>query len=140
MGPVIQMEVRIAKSPERVWAGLTTGVGSWWRGQKGEDLGMVLEPRPGGRLYRDLGQDTGHFWGVVQVIKPPSLLEITGPLFFSAAVLSHLSFRIREEGGGSVVRLTQSVNGEVGEDFITHAEGGWRQVMEKGLKAYVEQH
>jgi uncharacterized protein YndB with AHSA1/START domain len=140
MEPVIQMEVRIAKTPDRVWEGLVTGMGAWWRGRDGEDLGMTLEPRPGGRLYRDLGQDTGHFWGVVQVIKPPRLLEITGPLFFSAPVLSHLSFRIQAEGAGSVVTLTQSVNGEVGEEFAMHAEGGWRQVMEKGLKPYVEQH
>lgn len=37
---------------------------------------MKLEAWPGGRWYRDLGNDAGHFWGSVQAIKPPTLLEI----------------------------------------------------------------
>ena len=45
---------------------------------------MTLEPRPGGRWFRDLGDDNGHFWGHVQAIKRPTLLEITGPLFMSS--------------------------------------------------------
>ena len=37
---------------------------------------MVVEARPGGRWYRDLGGDNGHLWGFVQSIKRPTLLEI----------------------------------------------------------------
>src|SRR5216684_5216166 len=44
---------------------------------------VKLEAWPGGRWYRDLGDDAGHFWGNVQAIKPPTLLEICGPLFIS---------------------------------------------------------
>jgi hypothetical protein len=44
---------------------------------------MKLEAWPGDRWYRDLGNDTGHFWGHVQAVKPPTLLEICGPLFMS---------------------------------------------------------
>src|SRR5580692_12720664 len=47
---------------------------------------MKLEAWPGGRWYRDLGDNNGHFWGHVQAIKRPTLLEITGPLFISYAV------------------------------------------------------
>ena len=47
---------------------------------------MVLEAWPGGRWFRDLGDDNGHFWGHVQAIKRPTLLEITGPLMMSFAV------------------------------------------------------
>ena len=39
---------------------------------------MVLEEWPGGRWFRDLGQGQGHLWGHVQVIKPPSLIEMHG--------------------------------------------------------------
>ena len=41
---------------------------------------MKIEAWPGGRWYRDLGNNSGHLWGHVQVIKPPTLLEIYGPL------------------------------------------------------------
>jgi hypothetical protein len=55
--------------------------------------------RPGGRWYRDLGEDNGHFWGTVQAIKRPTLLEITGPLFMSYAAVSNLQYRLSSGGG-----------------------------------------
>ena len=51
-------------------------------------------PFPGGRWFRDLGDDDGHFWGHVQAIKRPTLLEITGPLFMSMPVISNLQYRL----------------------------------------------
>ena len=48
-----------------------------------EQLKMKLEAWPGGRWFRDLGNNTGHLWGHVQVIKPPKLLELVGPTMMS---------------------------------------------------------
>ena len=42
----------------------------------GGPMPMNLEQWPGGRWFRDLGNDAGHLWGYVQVLKPPTLLEI----------------------------------------------------------------
>src|SRR5436190_510611 len=53
-----------------------------------QKMPMKLEPWPGGRWFRDLGDGNGHFWGHVQAIKGPTLLEITGPLFMSYGVVS----------------------------------------------------
>src|SRR5438874_12498132 len=47
----------------------------------GTPMPMKLEPWPGGRWFRDLGEGNGHFWGVVQAIKKPTLLELPVPLF-----------------------------------------------------------
>jgi len=60
------------------------------------NMSLKLEPWPGGRWYRDLGNNTGHLWGHVQVIKPPKLLEICGPMFMSYPVASHLQYRLSE--------------------------------------------
>jgi len=49
----------------------------------GKPFPMIIEPWPGGRWYRDLGDNCGHLWGHVQVIKPPTFLEICGPLMMS---------------------------------------------------------
>ena len=38
---------------------------------KDESMNMILEQWPGGRWFRDRGNGIGHFWGHVQVIKPP---------------------------------------------------------------------
>lgn len=55
---------------------------------------MILEEWPAGRWFRDLGNGQGHLWGFVPVIKPPTLIEIQGPMFMSYAVAGHLQLRL----------------------------------------------
>ena len=45
---------------------------------EGTPLPMKIEPWPGGRWFRDLGDDNGHLWAHVQAIKRPTLLELPG--------------------------------------------------------------
>ena len=70
----------------------------------GTAMPLKLEAWPGGRWYRDLGNNTGHLWGHVQVIKPPTLLEICGPLMMSYPAMNHVQYRFTAEGKGT--RLT----------------------------------
>jgi uncharacterized protein YndB with AHSA1/START domain len=70
----------------------------------GQPFPMKLEAWPGGRWYRDLGNNSGHLWGHVQVIKPPTLLEICGPLMMSYPAVNHVQYRLKAEG--AVTRLT----------------------------------
>ena len=77
----------------------------------GKPLPMVLEPRPGGRWYRDLGGDNGHLWGFVQSIKRPALLEIWGPLFMSTAATSNMMYRLTETPDGTLIKFTQHSSG-----------------------------
>jgi hypothetical protein len=94
---------------------------------------LKLERFPGGRWYRDLGDGAGHLWGLVQVIKPPTLLEIHGPLFMSYPVAGHLQFRLAEVPGGTRVTLRHRAVGMI-ED--AHREGvvkGWQQML-SGIK------
>ena len=89
---------------------------------------MVLEARPGGRWYRDLGHNTGHFWGTVQAIKTPSLLEIWGPLFMSNPAVSNLQYRLSEDNGITRLRFVHRAMGWIGE----HERGvneGWNDLM-----------
>ncbi len=98
---------------------------------------MVLEEWPGGRWFRDLGDQQGHLWGFVQVIKPPTLLEIHGPMFMSYAVASHVQFRFTEIDGGTEMSLRHRVLGFM-ED--AHREGitlGWGALLE-GTKQIAE--
>src|SRR5260221_4852388 len=91
----------------------------------GKPFPMKIEPWPGGRWYRDLGNNAGHLWGHVQVIKPPTLLEICGPLMMSYPAMNHLQYRFTAEGNGT--RLT-FVHRGVGLISAQHREGmpqGW---------------
>ena len=88
-------EIRVHASLDATFEALLEEMGPHNTGIGGVPMPMVLEPRPGGRWYRDLGGDDGHFWGHVQAIKRPTLLEITGPLFMSMAVVSNLQYRLK---------------------------------------------
>jgi uncharacterized protein YndB with AHSA1/START domain len=88
---------------------------------------MKLEAWPGGRWYRDLGNDAGHFWGNVQAIKPPSLLEICGPLFMSYPAVSNLQYRLSEENGKTRLRFVHRAMGLIPHD--AQIERGWDHLM-----------
>jgi len=98
---------------------------------------MVLEAWPGGRWYRDLGSNTGHFWGNVQAIKAPSLLEISGPLFMSMPAVSNLQYRLTEDNGVTHMRFTHRAVGWLTENE-RRAEEGWKPLIERIRTAAIE--
>jgi hypothetical protein len=76
-------------------------LGDGFTNPQGESLQMALEQWPGGRWYRDRGNGIGHLWGHVQVIKPPVLLELSGPLFMSCPVLNHIEVKLEQRPEGT---------------------------------------
>lgn len=106
-------DVEIAAPVEIVFETLLEHLGPHHETAPGSPLPMTLEPWPGGRWYRDLGNNTGHYWGHVQVIKPPKLLEIHGPLFMSFPAISHLQYRLTEEGKVTRLRLIHGAVGRI---------------------------
>ena len=91
---------------------------------------MVLEAWPGGRWFRDLGNGQGHLWGFVQVIKPPTLIEIHGPMFMSYAVAGHLQLRLTQIPGGTELTLRHQVLGDVAEEHRAGLNQGWDYFMQ----------
>jgi uncharacterized protein YndB with AHSA1/START domain len=100
---VIRKEIEISAPIEIAFEAMLEQLGPEGQMPGGKPFPMKLEAWPGGRWYRDLGNDAGHLWGHVQVIKPPTLLEIWGPLMMSYAAVSHLQYRLTAEG--AVTRL-----------------------------------
>ncbi len=88
-------------------------------------LPMVLEQWPGGRWFRDLGNGQGHLWGFVQVIKPPTLIEIHGPMFMSYPVAGHIQFRLTQISGGTELYLRHRALGQVEEEHRQGVTHGW---------------
>ena len=93
------------------------------------NMSLKLEPWPGGRWYRDLGNNTGHLWGHVQVIKPPKLLEICGPMFMSYPVASHLQYRLSEEGNGTRLSFTHQAIGLIPPEHREGVNKGWDEML-----------
>jgi hypothetical protein len=102
----------------------------------GESMQMILEQWPGGRWFRDRGNGIGHLWGHVQVIKPPVLLELSGPMFMSYPAVNHVEIKLEPVAGGTQVTLRHRAIGLLEEAHRQNIAGGWRHYLEnvsKGL-------
>lgn len=102
-----------------------------------QKMPMKLEAWPGGRWYRDLGDNNGHFWGHVQAIKRPSLLEICGPLFMSYGVVSNLQYRLSESNGVTIIKFHHKAFGLIQDDHRKGVTPGWTH-MNTRIKARAE--
>ena len=74
----ITQEIHVRAALEVTFAALLEQLGPGNDTPDGKAMPMKIEPWPGGRWFRDLGDGNGHFWGQVQAIKRPTLLEISG--------------------------------------------------------------
>ncbi|WP_321476285.1 SRPBCC domain-containing protein [uncultured Paludibaculum sp.] len=97
---------------------------------KGESLQMVLEQWPGGRWFRDRGNGIGHLWGHLQVIKPPMLLELSGPMFMSYPAMNHLEVKLEEIAGGTRVVLRHRAIGLIDEAHRQGVGTGWQHLLD----------
>ncbi len=95
----------------------------------GTSLSMKLEAWPGGRWYRDLDNNSGHLWGHVQAIKPPTLLEISGPLFMSFAAISNVQYRLTEENGVTRLRFAHRAMGQIPPELQQNLGKGWTSIL-----------
>jgi uncharacterized protein YndB with AHSA1/START domain len=107
----------------------------------GASLSMKLEAWPGGRWFRDLGNNTGHFWGHVQAIKPPSLLEICGPLFMSYPATSNVQYRLTEENGITRLKFVHRAMGLIQADLLdgVNVNRGWSSILTR-IREVAERH
>jgi uncharacterized protein YndB with AHSA1/START domain len=104
---------------------------------EGQRFRMKIEPWPGGRWYRDLDDGNGHFWGHVQAIKRPTLLEFTGPLFMSYPVVSNVQYRLSEQDGGTLIKFHHTALGLIQEEHREGVGKGWKHIHSR-VKARAE--
>lgn len=123
-------EIDVAAPIETTFASLLEQLGPRNETHEGTPMPMVLEPRVGGRWYRDLGGDAGHLWALVQSYRPPTLLEFHGPLFMSNGSVNTVQYRLAETGGGTHITLTHAVNGEVADEMRDGMNAGWQHMLD----------
>jgi len=132
----VNQEIRVRASLENTFAALLEQIGPENESPQGK-MPMKIEAWPGGRWFRDLGEGNGHLWGHVQAIKRPSLLEITGPLFFSYAVVSNLQYRLTEDRGETVIKFHHKAFGVISEEHRRGVTSGWSHINQS-IKARAE--
>ena len=130
-------EIHVRAPLETTFAALLEQLGPYNAAADDKPMPMKIEPWPGGRWYRDLGDGNGHFWGVVQAIKRPTLLEISGPLFMSYPVVSNVQYRLSQVDGGTLIQFKHAALGLIQDDHRKGVTGGWGY-MNAGVKKRAE--
>ncbi len=127
----IVRETRVRAAIEDTFQALLEELGPFNRGMGDAPMPMVLEARPGGRWYRDLGDDNGHCWGLVQAIRRPTLLEVSGPLMMSFAVACNVQYRLRAEGDETVLTLRHTALGLFPDGYRDALAVGWQKIEQR---------
>lgn len=129
----VEQHVEVKAAIGDVFRGVLHRLGEGNTRPDGESMEMILEQWAGGRWFRDRGDGVQHLWGHLQVIKPPTLIELNGPMFMSYPAINHLEVKLNEIAGGTKVTLRHRAIGLLQQD---HKEGvieGWKMILD-GLK------
>jgi hypothetical protein len=130
----VRQEIHVKASLEKTFAALLEQLGPGNESGDGQPMPMRLEPWPGGRWYRDLGDGNGHLWAHVQAIKKPTLLEFSGPLFMSYPVSSNVQYRLKEKDGGTLIEFRHTALGLITDEHRTGVVKGGKYMLELAKK------
>ena len=125
----VDQHIEIKAAVGDVYRSVLHRFGEGFTNPKGEPLEMVLEQWAGGRWFRDRGNGVGHLWGHVQVIKPPVLLELSGPMFMSYPALNHVEVKLEEIAGGTRMGLRHRAFGLIDPAHREGVSTGWQYML-----------
>ena len=138
----VELEVRIEAPRERVWRALVDDIRHWWHPDfyalPGSST-FTLEATPGGRMYEERSDGGGALWGTVVAVEPGVALDImmTVAARFGGPRMGMLRLDLREDGDATILAVSDSVMGRLGDGSREALEGGWRVLVE-GLREWVE--
>jgi uncharacterized protein YndB with AHSA1/START domain len=127
----LKQEIQVNAPMDVTFAALLEQLGPGNETPDGKSLSLRIEPWPGGRWYRDLGNDNGHLWGHVQAIKRPTLLEFVGPIFASFPMLSNVQYRLTEADGGTLITFRHTAMGMLTSEHKMEMPNGWSSMHER---------
>ena len=131
----VEQQIDIKAPPEKVFPAVLDRFGKKNTRPNGESLDLQIEAKPGGRWYRDRGNGIGHLWGFVQAIKPPNLLELSGPMFMSYPAQNHVEIKVEKTASGSRVTLRHRALGMIDPEHrkgVSDGMGPHARGIEKG--------
>jgi hypothetical protein len=127
----VTQEIRVRASLEVTFAALLEQLGPSNEMHDGTPMPFKLEPWPGGRWFRDLGNGNGHYWATVQAIKRPTLLEFSGPLFMSYPVANNVQYRLSEQDGETLIKFCHAGFGLIDDEHRKNVATGWGYMHEQ---------
>ena len=138
-----EFSIFIEASRERVWRGLTDQLGTWWLPDfhmLGTDSIVTLEPRAGGRLFEENG-DQHLLWYTVIAIQKNESLDLVGFINakFGGPATTMLNATLNSESKHRTqLRISDSLYGRVTDGLVNSLNSGWQMLFTDGLKSHVE--
>ena len=127
----INQQIQVQAPLDVSFAALLEQLGPGNETPDGKSLNMQIEPWPGGRWYRDLGDGNGHLWAHVKAIVRPTLLEFVGPLFASFPFVSNVQYRLSQVDGGTLIAFRRTALGFVPEEHKAGMNKGWTSMHDR---------
>lgn len=139
----IELEIRIAAAPERVWKALVDDTGAWWP----KDFYITADPRPmtleakaGGRLFERGKNGSELLWFTVFAIDPEKSMDLVGHLApaYGGPATTMLHLELEPDGGGAtLLKVSDAIFGHIGEKLQT-IKDGWHIIFHDNFKAFIE--
>lgn len=138
-----EFSIAIEASLARVWRGLTDQIGAWWLPDfhmLGADSIVTLEPRAGGRLFEQNG-DQHLLWYTVIAIQSNTSLDLVGYINpqYGGPATTMLNATLRAESSNrTLLRISDSLYGRVSDGLVNSLHSGWQMLFSDGLKRHLE--
>ena len=126
----VEQSVEVKADIGDVFKGVLYRLGEGNQRPDGGSMEMILEEWAGGRWFRDRGEGIQHLWGHVQVIKPPVLIELSGPMFMSYPALNHIEIKVDQVSGGAKITLRHRAIGMIDPEHRAGLTEGWQQMLD----------
>ena len=135
-----EFSIVIEASHEQVWRGLTDQLDKWWLPDfhmLGTNSIVTLEPRAGGRLFEQNG-DQHLLWYTVIAIQKSESLDLVGYINAKyggpATTMLNVTLSV-ESANRTVLRISDSLYGQVTDGLVNSLSTGWQMLFTVGLKA-----
>lgn len=133
----IRIELEVRGPARHAFAVWTSRIATWWPADhtvSGEDgLTVVLEGRPGGRIFERTSDGTEHDWGEVTVWEPPSRLTYLWHLRHDRADATEVEIRFIDQGDATTLVEIEHRGwerlGASGQDWRDRNLGGWSTLL-----------
>lgn len=137
MSEPIRLAFEVDAPPARAFEVWTARIGQWWpsdhtvSGEAG--LSVVLEPRPGGRIFERTTGGIEHEWGEVTVWEPPSRFVYLWHLRRDRADATEVEIRFLPRGDATTLVEIEHRGWEAlgveGESWRDRNHGGWATLL-----------
>lgn len=140
---VVQTEITIASSPERVYDLFFDRASDWFyeSEESRKTQKTIIERRIGGLFYMETAREGGvkdqNVLGTITMLKPGRKIRMRGDCTIPSAFIANMTIAFEAVAGGTRVSVEHRMAGEFDEGLPAEFEKGWQDGLKK-LKVVCE--